>query len=407
MARIGEGAPLASTAVVSTLDTQAQVAPQNAAGGQIVQQGKPALDLAQQDTFVANPQIAPGGCFPGPQPQPLPFPLPEPTPLPHPIPLPPLPCPQPRDASADAALQKLDQQPGPISGQDMAKAIKTGTEDLDGQGANQEYNQFKDWVTQNGDKMSPEAKEVWNVYDAAAKKAQAKGQTGIDQGDYKKMCDDMTKAANTDVSAKQAIDGLKQGDGKISGEDMTKAIEQGTKDLDNHSATMEYDQFAKFAKENPGKLSPEAKQVMDIYKKYADQAKAAGQNGIAPNDYQKMLGEMKNVKTYQDASMGQALDGLNHTKGPISGQKMMDAIKNGTQDTDGQAAGTELQDTLKWARENASRLSPEAKKMVAIYMKYATQAVLQGQTGISQGDYQKMLNEMKHALQPPPRYVAA
>jgi hypothetical protein len=121
-----------------------------------------------------------------------------------------------------------------------------------------------------------------------------------------------------------------------------------------------------------------------------------------------MLGEMKNVKTYQDVSMGNALDKLNHTKGPVSGQEMLNAIKTGSQDLDGHAAGSELQDTLAWARDNASRLSPDARKMVLIYAKYATQALVQGQTGISQADYQQMLAEMKQALRPPPpRFVVA
>jgi len=310
------------------------------------------------------------------------------------------------DASVAAATDKLDKMPKPISGEQMAKSIKEGTQDLDNSAAGKEYKQFAAWAAKNQDKLSPEAKNVMQVYEKYAKAAQAKGQTGISSADYDKMCKEMTKVGHTDVSAKQAIDELNKGQGKVSGEDMTRAIEKGTKDLDNASAGREFDQFAKWAQNHPGRLSPEAKQVMDIYKKYADQAKANGQTGISQGDYDKMLGEMKNVHTYQDESAGKALDKLNHTTGPVSGRQMLDAIKSGTEDLDGQAAGTEMQDVLAWARDNANRLSPEAKKIVAIYAKYATQALLNGSTGIDQGQYSAMLNEMRRALAPP-RFFAA
>lgn len=431
-ARIGDGATFAPAGVVS-LDAQTQVqGPQVQADvkAQVlpqVQADVKAQVLPQvQDGFVAQPQpgIMPGGCFPPPHPTPLPpwfplppgpfplppgpFPLPEPMPLPLPQPIP-LPTPVPLgDASVAAATQKLDQLPSPISGEQMAQSIKEGTQDLDNSAAGQEYQQFSDWAAKNQDKLSPEAKEVMKVYEKYAKGAQAQGQTGIASDQYDKMCKEMTTVGKTDVSAKQAIDELSKGDGKISGEDLTRAIEKGTSDLDNHSAGAEFDQFAKWAAQNPGRLSPEAKQVMDIYKKYADGAKAQGLTGISAGDYQKMLGEMKNVHTYKDESAGNALDKLNHTTGPVSGKQMLDAIQNGTQDLDGQAAGTEMQDILAWARDNAARLSPDAKKLVAIYAKYATQAILQGGTGIDQGQYQAMLAEMKRALvAPPPRPIVA
>jgi len=426
MARIGEGAP-APAGLVSPLDTQPVAQTKDVAQVQ-TQAGVPAQAAATataevrhlpQDQFQIQPfplpgqGIVEGGCYPQPPyhplpfpfpPQPLPFPLPEPQPLPlpHPFPFPPCPPPPaPRDASADAALKQLDQQPKPISGEAMAKAIKQGTEDLDGQAANQEYKQFADWAAKNQANLSPEAKEVMKVYEKYAKQAQFNGQTGINTGDYDKMVKEMNTAGATDVSAKKAIDQLSKGDGKVSGEDMTRAIEQGTKDLDNSSAGREFKQFADWAAKNPDRLTPEAKQVLDIYKKYADAAKGQGASGIAPDQYQKMLGEMKEVKTYKDESAGKALDRLNHLQSPVSGQQMLGAIRNGTQDLDGQAAGKEMQDLIAWARDNASRLSPEAKQVVAIYMKYATQALVNGQTGINQGDYQQMLNEMRQALRPP------
>src|SRR6185295_1570493 len=270
------------------------------------------------------------------------------------------------DVSVKQATDALDKMPSPISGDQLAKSIKEGTQDLDNASAGKEYKQFADWTAKNQDKLSPEAKNVMKVYEKYAKAAEAKGQTSIG-ADYDKMCKEMTRVGNTDVSAKAAIDQLNKGQGKVSGEEMTRAIENGTKDLDNASAGREFDQFAKWAQQNPNRLSPEAKQVMDIYKKYADGAKAQGQTGISQADYDKMLGEMKNVHTYKDASAGTALDKLNDTRGPVSGRQMLDAIKTGTEDLDGQAAGTEMQDILAWARDNAGRLTPDAKKMVAIY----------------------------------------
>ncbi len=420
MSRIGDGAP--APAALATLDTQVAAGPVTAAatatatatataGGATATATATAGGQVQADVFQQQAQgIMPGGCFP-PMPQPLPFPmpfpLPEPMPLPHPMPGPfPMP-PAPRDAGADTALNQLNQQKGPISGEDFAKAIKSGTEDLDGQAAGLEYKQFSDWANQNKGKLSPEAQEVMKVYDKYATQSLANGQTGISQADYQKMLQEMKTVGSTDVSAKQAIDGLSKGDGKISGEDMTRSIEKGTSDLDSSSATKEFDQFAKFAQQNPGRLSPEAQQVMDIYKKYANEAKAGGQTGISQANYDKMLAEMKQVKTYKDESAGQALDNLNHVKSPVSGGQMLNAIKTGTADTDGQAAGKELQDLIAWARNNASRLGPDAKAVVAIYMKYATQSVVNGQTGIPQSDYNKMLKEMQAALLPVIRPMTA
>src|SRR3954470_7085261 len=133
-ATIGTGAN-APAGNLPTLDTQAQqVQPQ----AQTLAQPGPAVDV-KPDVFQAQPQqgILPGGCYPHPTPLPFPLPEPEPLPLPHPLPIPLPPFPQPRDASVDAATAKLDQQPGPISGDDMAKAIKEGTEDLDNSSAGQ------------------------------------------------------------------------------------------------------------------------------------------------------------------------------------------------------------------------------------------------------------------------------
>jgi hypothetical protein len=312
-----------------------------------------------------------------------------------------------RDDSASAAVEELNQKKGPISGEDMQKAIEKGAGDADGQAAGKEYEQFAAWAKQNPDKLSPEAKDVLGIYQQYASAAKAQGQTGISQGDWNKMMGEMKTAASPDASAKAALDELSKGQGKISGEDMTRAIEKGTSDLDGQAAKKEFDQFAQWAAKNPDRLSPEAKQVMDIYKKYVDGARATGGGSISADDYQKMLGEMKNVKTYQDPSMGNALDQLNHTTGPISASQMTNAIVNGAGDHDGQAAGTELQDVLKWVRENSSRLSPEAKQVVTIYAKYALAATLRGETGIPQGEWDKMVKEMKAAGLPPPRIVTA
>jgi DNA gyrase inhibitor GyrI len=295
-----------------------------------------------------------------------------------------------KDASATAALSELDKAKGPINGDQMAAAIEKGVQDEDGKAATDEFKQFADWAKKNQSRLSPEAKQVLGIYEKYAKGAQAKGQSGIEVGDFKKMVAEMK--AVKDASATAALAQLDKAKGPINGDQMAAAIEKGVKDLDGKSASDEFKQFADWAKKNESRLSPEAKEVLAVYEKYAKQAQATGQAGINVGDFKKMVAEMKAVK---DASATAVLAGLDKTKGPINGDQMAAAIEKGVQDEDGKAATDEFKQFADWAKKNESRLSPEAKEVLAVYEKYAKQAQAKGESGIPVADFKKMVGEMK------------
>jgi len=295
------------------------------------------------------------------------------------------------DASASKATAELKAKPGQISGSDMTDAISKGVSDLDGQAANAEFKEFQKFTKENGTKLSPEAKEVMGIYKKYVDQAKANGQTGISEADSKKMFREMRNVG--DISAKTALAELAKKSGPVSGEDMAKTIKDGISDLDGNSSTKELKEFQKWAKANPDKLTPEAKQVLETYEKYA---KAAGKNGISQADSEKMLKEMEQFKTYSDDTTRAAIDTLNTKTGPISGADLTKAITQGTQDTDGQAAGLERADFAKWAAMNKDRLSPEAQQVMAIYERYANRSLAAGQTGIPQNEWKKMIDEMNN-----------
>ena len=300
------------------------------------------------------------------------------------------------DKGAGKAIEDLKAKNpnGTITGDQMQQTIVDGTKDLDNQAAGKEYKDFKKFATENWDRMSPDAREKFRVYEKTAKNAQKNGQTGIKKSDYDKMVKDMKGAGYKDASTGKAIEGLKAKKGEISGDDMQKAIVDGTKDLDAQAAGKEYADLKKFANENWGRMSPDAKEKFRVYEKYAKNAQKNCQTGIKQSDYNKMVGEMNNAG-YKDATAGKAIEGLKSKPGTISGNDMEKAIIDGTKDLDNQAAGKEYADLKKFANENWSRMSPEARQKFRTYEKYAKAAQAEGRTGIRQCDYNCMVNEMR------------
>ncbi|MBN9681580.1 hypothetical protein JYJ93_04025 [Corallococcus sp. NCSPR001] len=305
------------------------------------------------------------------------------------------------DASAKKALANLDSKThgGTVSGQDMARAIKNGTADHDGQAGGAELKEFEKWASKNESRLSPEAKEVLDVYRKHTKAAQAQGRTGLTDKETAAMNKELAQVGAGDVSARKATEALDKEQGPISGEDLTKAIKDGISDKDAHASTSELKEFEKWAAKNESRLTPEAKEVL---KTYQQAAKKAGKDGMTQAETDAMFKKMEGFKTFHDSSMRDALEGLDSKKGKISGNDLTAAIEKGAGDLDGQAAGTEFTDTMKWARQNYDRLTPEAKKVVDTYEKYATRAQAQGSTGIDQKDFKKMINEMKFVSNPRP-----
>jgi hypothetical protein len=216
------------------------------------------------DEFLQHSQVARGGCFP----------------QPHSAP----------DVSALISLWGLDHAQGPINGDQMAAAIETGVGDKDGQAASGEFQMFSDWASRNQGRLSPEAKQVMDVYAKYARSAQARGMKGIPDGEFQQMVKEMRGVQ--DASATAALAELDQAQGPVNGDQMAEAIRKGVADADGKGATDEFKQFADWAKKNEARLSPEARQVLGLYEKYAKAAQAQGQSGIALTDYRQMLREM-------------------------------------------------------------------------------------------------------------------
>jgi DNA gyrase inhibitor GyrI len=325
---------------------------------------------------------------------PAPTPTPaKPTTKPAPSKFEPLPTPVKSDASASQATGELKAKPGQISGNDMTDAIAKGVSDLDGQAAGAEFNEFQKFAKENGAKLSPEAKEVMGIYEKYAKAAQAKGQTGIDQGEFSKMLTEMRNVKDT--SATKALAELDKKAGTITGDEMARAIQKGTADLDGQAAGAEYDAFKNWAQANQAKLSPEAKKVMELYKQHAEGAKAKGGSGIPLDEWKSMIKDMKSVG---DLSAKDAIAELDKkaANGTISGDELAAAIDKGTADADGQAAGKEFAEFDKWAKANQSKLSPEAKEVMKLYRQAAAEAKAKGQTGIPQDQMKALLEKMKN-----------
>lgn len=306
---------------------------------------------------------------------------------------------QPKDLGAMVEMNKLNQTSGPISAEKFADSIEAAVGDLDGQAASSEYRAVADWAANNRERLTPEARQVMDIYSKYAALSQARGESGIPQGDFKKMLAEMRDVG--DASAKKALANLdsKTHGGTVSGQDMARAIKNGTADHDGQAGGAELKEFEKWAAKNESRLTPEAKEVL---KTYQQAAKKAGPEGLTQKEADAMFKKMEGFKTFHDDSMRNALEGLDAKQGKISGSDLTAAIEKGAGDLDGQAAGTEFTDTMKWARQNYDRLTPEAKKVVDTYEKYATRAQAQGSTGIDQKDFKKMINEMKFVSNPRP-----
>ncbi|MFT3713167.1 MAG: hypothetical protein QM817_36395 [Archangium sp.] len=261
---------------------------------------------------------------------------------------------QPKHADVGMG-QSLDQlaagnkTPGSISGREMANALINGAKDYDGQAAGAEFRDAAKFARENSQLLSPEAKAAFAVYQKYAAAAHAKGQSGIDPKDFAKMSLEMQAAGAPrygDQSAASALNALAAGNtkpGSISGKEMETAILNGTKDLDNQAAGKEFADIAKFAKENQGLLSPQAKATFAIYEKYAKAAQAKGQTGIPVGEFAKMQTEMQNLNKPHFPTLTPAAQvGTAVQSGAASGQQIGAAIQNALdqiQNTFGQFGG--------------------------------------------------------------------
>ena len=98
-----------------------------------------------------------------------------------------------RDASVDGAISNIKKQPRPLSAEAMREAIVQGVGDRDGQAAGAEFKQLSRFVNKNLSKFSPEAKQVWGLYEKAAMQAQKSGAEGINDKSWNHMLAGMDK----------------------------------------------------------------------------------------------------------------------------------------------------------------------------------------------------------------------
>jgi hypothetical protein len=214
------------------------------------------------------------------------------------------------DKSAGDAIEELRRQPTPISGEALEKAILKGTGDLDNQAAGAEYRDFKGYVEQNWDKLSPDAKAKWRVYQQTALKAQARGGTGIPVGEWHAMASKMKRTRGChdfsyrDASARDALSKLENQPGAITAGDFLRAFRAGTADLDGQVFGREFSDFARFADKNWHRMTPGARAAFQAYQHTAADARWFGKTGANAFEYGALHAQMRAAADWaQDACL--------------------------------------------------------------------------------------------------------
>ena len=109
-----------------------------------------------------------------------------------------------RDVCVWCIVRKANQDA--IDGNQMQTAIKTATEDTDGQAAGKEFHDLNDFVTNNWARMNPDARAKWAVYKGEVEKQQALGKQGISMADYEAMLKRMDAAQGPTPPAPQTTE---------------------------------------------------------------------------------------------------------------------------------------------------------------------------------------------------------
>ncbi len=202
-----------------------------------------------------------------------------------------------RDAGAGKAIEELRRRnPEEITPEMLARLIQDATQDFDGQAAGREYQDLKDFVAEFSDRLTPEARQVWEVYEKYVQSAQAKGQTGIEYSEHQKMLQEMGEVSESeyqDESAARAIEDLeRKNPRRIDERHLVDLILRATVDADNQSAGAEYEDLKKFVTENWAKLTPEAKEKWQVYERFVYDARSQGQTGLTGLEFLRMMGEL-------------------------------------------------------------------------------------------------------------------
>jgi hypothetical protein len=192
-----------------------------------------------------------------------------------------------KEGSVPAELARLEQTQGPISGDQMADAIRRGSKASEGPEAADEFHLFNDWASKNAHRMTPEARRMLETYGKVTGAAGA----GVPEAERSMTKQEVPQVR--DLRTSMALLELSLQPGRVSGRDMLGAIRRSMGDMDGKSVTDEYKLIADWARANPAKLSPEAERVMDIYTRFNEAAQARGRSGISFSATQQMLREMR------------------------------------------------------------------------------------------------------------------
>jgi CHASE2 domain-containing sensor protein len=316
------------------------------------------------------------------------------------------------DAGAGEAIEKLKaSNPKVITADMLRELVVSATADLDNQAAGKEYQDLKDFVTQNWDKLDKDAKQAWQVYERYVYDAKAKGQTGINIQDFEAMKDEMAEIAGKvekpqkyhDAGAGEAIEKLKASNPKVITADMIRElVVSATADFDNQAAGKEYQDLKDFVTQNWDKLDKDAKQAWQVYERYVYDAKAKGQTGIYAKDFEAMKDEMAEIggggekpRKYRDAGAGKAIEDFRRNEpDKITPDMLRNLIVAATIDPDNQSAGKEYQDLKDYVGQVEDKLTPEAKRMWEIYESFVQRARDRGQTGMTPEQYLRMMGEL-------------
>jgi hypothetical protein len=316
------------------------------------------------------------------------------------------------DAGAGRAIEKLKaSNPETITADMLRKLVVSATADLDNQAAGKEYQDLKNFVTQNWDKLDEDAKQAWQVYERYVYDAKAKGQTGINIKDFEAMKKEMAEIGKGgekpqkyhDAGAGEAIEKLKASNPKVITADMLRElVVSATADLDNQAAGKEYQDLKNFVTQNWDKLDKDAKQAWQVYERYVYDAKAKGQTGIYAKDFEAMKDEMAEIggggekpRKYRDAGAGKAIEDFRRNEpDKITPDMLRNLIVAATIDPDNQSAGKEYQDLKDYVGQVEDKLTPEAKRMWEIYESFVQRARDRGQTGMTPEQYLRMMGEL-------------
>lgn len=93
------------------------------------------------------------------------------------------------DVSACNAIEALKEKnpDGNITALEMYKLIIDATSDPDNQAAGKEYKELVRFVENNWNRLSPEAKKIWQIYQDYALRARNDGETGLSKDQYDEM----------------------------------------------------------------------------------------------------------------------------------------------------------------------------------------------------------------------------